>query len=187
MTRKVTKDGEKVRRGVWSGGSLADSLESTRSLREDSSGTKSLEDLEKCGGWRTLCMTNKFEPLMNLCDDEDEEDWDVHHDDPKQSPDTWTVDKRKSKSGRNSKPKPVDEMDDEENTLHHANVPAPNNGKHTTHLLTQRSPAHRVQHRNSYPHCRLRSCRKCDGSAHGSRNSHQTLCGQSQWSPIHHC
>ena len=33
-----------------SGGSPADSLESTLSLREDSSGTRSLEALEKCGG-----------------------------------------------------------------------------------------------------------------------------------------
>ena len=32
-----------------SGGSHADGLESTPSLREDSSGTKSLEALEKCG------------------------------------------------------------------------------------------------------------------------------------------
>ena len=101
------------------------------------------------GGWRTLCTVNKFEPLVKLCDDEDEEDWDVHHDDPKESPDTWTVVKRKSKSGRKSKPKPVDEMDDKENTPPHANAPAPNNGKHTTHLVTQRSPTHRVQHRNT--------------------------------------
>ena len=86
-----------------SGGSHADSFESTPLLREDSSGMKSLEALEKCGGWRTLCMVNKFEPLMKLCDDEHEEDWDLHHDDPKESPDTWTVVKRKSKSGRKSK------------------------------------------------------------------------------------
>ena len=96
-----------------------------------------------------MCVVNKFEPLMKLCDDEDEEDWDVHHDDPREFPDTWTVVKRKSKSGRKSKPKPVDEMDDKENTPPHANAAAPNNGKHTTHLLTQRSPTHRVQHRNT--------------------------------------
>ena len=185
MTRKVTKDGGKVRREEKekerqgrrredskdtaitaengghsisrcklkdeemnkkrSGGSAADSLESTPSFREDSSRTRGLEALEKCGGWRTLCMVNKFELLMKLCDDEDEEDWDVHHDDPKESPDTWTVVKRNSKSGRKSKPKPADEMDDKERTLLLTQM-FPHQ---TTHFFAQRSPTHRVQHRNT--------------------------------------
>ena len=55
--------------------------------------------------WGLANIVNKFESLMKLCDDEGEEDWDVHHDDPKEFPDTWTVVKRKSKSGRKSKPK----------------------------------------------------------------------------------
>ena len=120
-----------------SGGGSADNLESTPALREDISSTRSLEALDKCGGWRTLCMVNKFEPLVKLSDVEDEEDWDVYLDDTEESSNTWTVVKRKSKSGRKSKPKPIDEMSGKENAPPHENVPRPNSGQHTTHSLTQ--------------------------------------------------
>ena len=101
------------------------------------SSTRSLEALDKCGGWRTLCMVNQFEPLVKLSDVEDEEDWDVYLDDTEESSNTWTVVKRKSKSGRKLKPKPIDEMSGQENAPPHENVPRPNNGQHTTHSLTQ--------------------------------------------------
>ena len=117
-----------------SGGSSADNVASTLALREDSSSTRSLEALEKCGCWRTLCMINKFEPLVELSDVEDEEDWDVYLDDTEESSNTWTAAKRKSKSGRKSKPKPINAMSDKEITPPHANVPRPNN---LTHSLTQ--------------------------------------------------
>ena len=63
----------------------------------------------------------------------------------------WTVLTGKSISGRKSKlkSKPVNEICDKENTSPDVNVPAPNNGRHTTHTLTHRSATHQVQHRNT--------------------------------------
>ena len=47
--------------------------------------TRNLEALEEAGGWRTPCMLNKFEPLLRLSDEEEDEDWDIHQDDTEDS------------------------------------------------------------------------------------------------------
>ena len=93
-------------------------------------------------------MLNKFGQLMKLCDEADNEDWDVRQDAAEEFTNMWQLVEGERKSAKMSKLRRVGDVADEEN-IFAPTCPHPRMEKHTARTVAQRSPTHRVQHQGT--------------------------------------